>query len=384
MKTVLGIDRIDEYDRLFKGKKIGLITNYSGVDSRWKLNIDLFLEKGYQVLRIFSPEHGLFGSGAGQAVENAACPGNGIPVISLFGEAEKQRPSDEELEGLDILVYDIQDVGLRYYTYIYTMTYCMEAAAERGIPFVVLDRPNPLGNRIVSGGTIEAEYHSFIGDYGLPLRYGMTPGEVGRYFIAYRKLSMEYHVIGLKNYTRDMMFPQTGHPWNVPSPALLDFSCTICYSGGCMIGASNISEGRGTPHPFLTYGAPYIEMDELYEALLPWVDEEQLLIRKKAFIPFERKYEGEVCYGIEMVPLKEDFDFIPLSVRFLKIVSDLYPEKFTLTKGKNGKNHLSFVSGSADVEKVLSGKMQIDELIDKWEAQSRDFAERTELYKIYC
>lgn len=383
MKTVLGIDRIGEYEWLFKQKKIGLITNYSGVDSRWKLNLDLFLEKGYQVLRIFTPEHGLFGAGAGEAVENAACPGNGIPVISLFGEKEKQRPSDEELEGLDILVYDIQDVGLRYYTYIYTMTYCMEAAAERGIPFVVLDRPNPLGNRIVSGGTIEPEYHSFIGDYGLPLRYGMTPGEVGRYFMAYRKLSMEYRVIELKNYTCDMMFPQTGHPWNVPSPALPDFSCTICYSGGCMIGASNISEGRGTPHPFLTYGAPYIEMDELYEALLPWIDEEQLLIRKKAFIPFERKYEREVCYGIEMVPLKEKFDFIPLSVRFLKIVSDLYPEKFTLTTGKNGKNHLSFVSGSTDVEKVLSGKMQIEELLNKWQEQSRNFAKQTEMYKIY-
>ena len=383
MRTVLGLDRIGEYDRLFTGKRIGLITNYSGVDSSWNLNIDLFLKKGYQLVKLFTPEHGLFGSGAGEAVANAAFPGSNIPIISLFGEKDKQRPSKEELEGIDLLIYDIQDVGLRYYTYIYTMTYCMEAAAELGIQFIVLDRPNPLGNRIIAGGVIEPDCASFIGDYGLPMRYGMTPGEVGNYFIAYRNLSLDYMVIKLKEYGRDMLFPQTRQPWNVPSPALPDFTCTICYSGGCAVGASNISEGRGTPHPFLTYGAPYIDMDEFYEALLPWVDREKLLIRKKAFTPSERKYIGEICYGIELMPLCYTYDFIPLSMRILKAAADLYPNDFELVKAADGQMHISRVTGSHEMERVLEGKKDLDSLLTEWDAQSKVFAEATEQYRIY-
>ncbi len=249
-------------------------------------------------MKLFTPEHGLFGSGAGEAVANAAFPGSNIPIISLFGEKDKQRPSKEELEGIDLLIYDIQDVGLRYYTYIYTMTYCMEAAAELGIQFIVLDRPNPLGNRIIAGGVIEPDCASFIGDYGLPMRYGMTPGEVGNYFIAYRNLSLDHMVIKLRNMAGTCCFPKPDSRGMYRLLSAPGFYLHDLLFRGCAVGASNISEGRGTPHPFLTYGAPYIDMDEFYEALLPWVDREKLLIRKKAFTPSERRIK-RTAYGIE-------------------------------------------------------------------------------------
>lgn len=383
MRTILGIDQIKEYDHLFTGRRIGLITNYSGVDSKWRLNVDLFVRCGYQIKRLFTPEHGLFGNGAGEAVENAVYPGCRIPIISLFGAEDKQRPSADELEGIDLLVYDIQDVGLRYYTYIYTMTYCMEAASQKGIPFVVLDRPNPLGGTIISGGTILPEFASFIGDYGLPVRYGLTPGEVGNYFIDYRKLSLDYQVIELKNYSRSMMYPDTGQLWNVPSPALPDFPATICYSGGCFIGASNISEGRGTCSPFRLYGAPYINMDELYEAFLPWTKNEPVLIRKKAFIPSERKYQGELCFGLEIAPLDRNLDFIPLSVLLMKTIAQLYPNDFKLVDGAAGEKHLSYVTGSRDVQQVLYGEKNPEELFEKWQRESAAFAQQTEQFRIY-
>lgn len=383
MQTILGIDRIKEYDRLFTGKRIGLITNYSGVNSHWQLNIDLFLRNGYRIEKLFTPEHGLFGKGAGEAVENAVYPGSRIPIISLFGADDKQRPSMGELDGIDLLVYDIQDVGLRYYTYIYTMTYCMEAAAQRGISFVVLDRPNPLGGTIISGGTILPEYASFIGDYGLPVRYGMTPGEVGNFFLDHKKLSLDYRIIELKNYTSDMMYPDTGQLWNVPSPALPDFASTICYAGGCFIGASNISEGRGTSSPFRLYGAPYINMDELYDAFLPQIRNEPLMIRKKAFIPAERKYQGQLCYGLEIAPLGRRLDFIPLSVILMRTIARLYPDNFKLVVSPTGENHLSYVTGSRETEQVLYGEMDPCELFEKWKKESLAFAQKIEPFRIY-
>lgn len=381
-KTILGLDRLDEFESVFRGKRIGLITNYSGVDSEWKMNVDLFMEKGLRIVRLFTPEHGMFGEGAGKPVENDVYPGYGIPIVSLFGD--HVRPSEDEMSGIDIMVYDIQDVGLRYYTYIYTMTYCMEAAAKRGIPFVVLDRPNPLGNRIVSGGTILPEFHSFIGDYGLPVRYGLTCGEMGNYFLQYKGLKMDYQVIPLKNYTRDTYFCDTGLLWNIPSPALVDFDSTICYSGGCFAGATSVSDGRGSSKPFQMYGAPYIDMDQLYREMKAEVKDENVIFRQRAFMPVERKYIGEVCFGLEFAPLHKTLDFIPIVLQMMRQVARLYPEKFTLVDGGEGGKHLHYVTGSRRVDDYLYGKISLEELLGEWDTQSLQFERETESVRIYA
>ena len=312
------------------------------------------------------------------AVANDSYPGYEIPMLSLFGE--KVRPDDEELEDVDILVYDIQDVGLRYYTYIYTMTYCMEAAAKNAIPFVVLDRPNPLGNRIICGGAILPKYHSFIGDYELPVRYGLTCGEMGYYFIQYKGLHLDYQVIPLKNYTRDQYFCDTGLLWNIPSPALVDFDSTICYSGGCFAGATSISDGRGSAKPFQIYGAPYIDMEKLYRELKAVIKEENVIFRQRAFTPVERKYMGEVCFGLEFAPLTKDLDFIPVMLQFLRQIARLYPEQFTLNDSALGGKHLSYQSGSERMEAYLYGKITLEELLEEWKIQSREFEKKVEYY----
>ena len=381
MKTILGLDRLDEFESVFRGKRIGLITNYSGVNSEWKRNVDLFMEKGLQIVRLFTPEHGMFGEGAGKPVDNDVYPGYRIPIVSLFGD--HVRPSDSEMDGIDIMVYDIQDVGLRYYTYIYTMTYCMEAAAECNIPFVVLDRPNPLGNRIVSGGTILPEFNSFIGDYELPVRYGLTCGEVGNYFLQYKGLKMDYQVIPLKNYTRDTYFSDTGLLWNIPSPALVDFDSTICYSGGCFAGATSISDGRGSSKPFQMYGAPYINMDQLYKEMKTEVREEKVIFRQRAFMPVERKYVGQVCFGLEFAPLDKMLDFIPVVLQMMRQVARLYPEQFTLVDGGEGGKHLHYVTGSRRTDDYLFGRISLKQLLEEWDAQSAQFERETESVRIY-
>lgn len=381
MKTILGLDRLEEFRDIFRGKRIGLITNYSGVDSAWRINVDLFLEKNLRIVKLFTPEHGMFGEGAGKPVGNDVYPGHEIPIVSLFGD--HLRPCREDLQDIDLLVYDIQDVGLRYYTYIYTMTYCMEAASEWDIPFVVLDRPNPLGNRIVSGGRIEPQFRSFIGDYGLPVRYGLTCGEMGSFFLQHKGLKLDYRVIPLQNYTRDTYFCDTRLLWNIPSPALADFDSTICYCGGCLVGATSLSDGRGTASPFRMYGAPYIRMEELYREMKNRISEDKIVFRQRAFLPVERKYTGEVCFGLEFAPLDKTLDFLPVALELMRQTARLYPEHFTLSDEPGGGKHLHYVAGSTRVDDYVYGRISLAQLLEEWDAQSRRFEQETESVRIY-
>lgn len=381
MKTVLGLDRLTEYEPVLKGKRIGLITNYSGVDSQWRSNVEVFMQAGFSITHIFTPEHGMFGRGAGKPVEDDIYPGYKIPMTSLFGE--RQRPEPEQLQDIDILVYDIQDVGLRYYTYIYTMTYCMEAAAQNEIPFVVLDRPNPLGNRIISGGRVHPEFSSFIGDYELPVRYGLTCGELGKYFLQYKGISMDYQVITMKNYSRDMYYCDLQQVWNIPSPALPDFESTLCYNGGCFAGATSLSDGRGSTKPFQIYGAPYVDMHRLYKEMKREADDSKIIFRERAFIPAEGKYQGKVCFGLEFAPLDKTLDFIPTALILLKQTAKMYPEEFFLVDGAGGEKHLSYQTGSRQTQNYLEGKVTRQELLEEWAEQSRAFAREADCVRIY-
>ncbi|NLZ12617.1 MAG: DUF1343 domain-containing protein, partial [Thermotogaceae bacterium] len=254
MPVQLGLDRIEQFSSLFKNRAIGFITNYSGVNGRLEENLDLFLKNGFTIRKIFAPEHGIYGIADGEGFSDFVHPLYNLPVVSLYGE--KTKPTPKDLEGLDLLVYDIQDVGLRYYTFIYTLAFCLEAAAEQNIPFVVLDRPNPLGGLLISGNRIPAELSSFVGGLRLPIRYGLTPGELAKYFLKEKHIQVELSVIPMENYTRETYFPDTGLLWNVPSIALPTFESVVCYNGGCFVEGLNLSEGRGSPKPFQMYGAP--------------------------------------------------------------------------------------------------------------------------------
>lgn len=384
MRTILGVERLRQYDLLFRGKRIGLITNFTGISPDWSMDtVGMLVDAGYELTKIFTPEHGLYGADAGESVDDMRHPKLGIPVVSLYGS--RKTPTKEDLEDLDILVYDIQDVGLRYYTYIYTMCYALSAAASMGLPYVILDRPNPLGGRILSGARIEPDTHSFVGDYELPMRYGMTIGEMAGYYQKYFGIKANVTVVELENYTRDMLFPHQGLLWNTPSPALPTFESTICYSGGCLFEALNISEGRGSDKPFQVYGAPFIDMDDIYKDVKEKVKDDKVIFRRRSFVPNTSKYKGELCFGLEFHPLAADLDFLMIALILMKAICDRYPDQVELRKipGNIGGHHLSILSGNTWAEEYLAGRMSEGQLKEAWSVQHAEFEDFVKDVRIY-
>lgn len=377
--VTLGIDRIREYASLFQGKKLGLITNYSGVSSHLEEDMDVLTGAGFTVDRLFTPEHGLYGAMDGAKVDNNVHPKYKIPMISLYGE--KQKPGPEDLTGLDLLVYDIQDVGLRYYTYIYTLANCMEAAAENGIGLVVLDRPNPLGSA-VGGNRMDPATASFVGDHELATRYGLTPGELGFYFKEHLQLDLEYTVVPMQGYRKSMLWPQTGQIWNLPSPSIHTFQSVLCYYGGCFFEATNVSEGRGTAEPFQIFGAPYIDMDRLIDVLHQRIHDENLAVRKRAFTPFWSKHAGQTCFGVEFIPLSEKLDFMPTALITMKTIRELYPKDFVFQSYAD-VSRLSKLSGDDSADDYLNDRISLDELLTSWEEQAADFEQEVRECRIY-
>lgn len=380
MNTILGIDKLESVSSSFKGQKIALITNYSGINSSLEENIKLFLDNGLDIVKVFAPEHGIYGIADGEAFEDMIHPVYKIPVISLYGN--KKKPRTEDLMDVDMIVYDIQDVGLRYYTYIYTLAYSLEAAHENSKKFVVLDRPNPLGCEIVSGNRMPKNYSSFVGDYALPIRYGLTPGEIGRYFIKFMKLDVDYDVVKMENYTRNMYYPDTNLHWNLPSPALPNFESVQCYYGGCFMEAVNISEGRGTSKPFQMYGAPWIDMYSLKKKMDDDLPQSDFDYRERAFVPFYSKYKDEVCFGLEFFPKTNDADFLPVILKFMKNVFEMHSDKFEFIKYADVAR-IESLTGDRRVVDYFKDVIDLSELLECWKAEVSEFKAYTEELKLY-
>ena len=375
----LGIDRVQTRPDLFAGRRVGLITNSSGVDSRLMDDMQIFHEAGYRVERLFTPEHGMYGAMDGARVGDCRHPRWGTPMVSLYGE--KRQPAPEDLAELDVLVYDIQDVGLRYYTYIYTMANCMRAAAATGLPFVVLDRPNPLGGA-VSGNRMDPRWDCFVGAHRLCTRYGLTPGELGGYFHSFFGLGNEYHVVPMERYRAQMRWPETGQLWNLPSPSIHTFQTALCYVGGCFFEATNISEGRGTAAPFQIYGAPFIDMDDLLAALRERVHDPHLAMRTRAFTPFWSKWAGETCFGVEFIPLDARLDFLPTALVFMKTLLEMYPARFEF-RSYADVSRLTSLSGDESADAYLRGRVTLEELLASWQDQAEEFARETARFRLY-
>ncbi len=388
MRTIIGVERITAYDRLFRGKRIGLITNFTGISPDWTRDtVEIFMDAGYEVTKIFTPEHGLYGAEAGEKVDDSKHPRYQIPVLSLYGE--RRTPGRQDLEGLDLLVYDIQDVGLRYYTYIYTMCYALGAAADEGIPYVILDRPDPLSGR-VCGARIRADIHSFVGDLELPMRYGLTIGEMAGYYLKYTGRKADLTVVTMENYSKDMMYPDTGLLWNTPSPALPAFDSTVCYSGGCLFESLNISEGRGSEKPFQVYGAPFIDMDRIYRDVkeifaADGLDDGSVCFRRRSFVPSNSKYRGELCFGLEFAPLKADCDFLPAALALIKAIVRRYPDKLEYRRmsGSIDGHHLTVLSGNEWAEEYVNGRLGMAQLRENWQVQWEEFEAYAADVKLY-
>ncbi len=252
---------------LVQGRRVGLITNQTGIGADGVPSIDRLSDhRGIELVALFSPEHGIRGTvEAGVDVEDQVDVQTGLPIHSLYGETLKPTPS--MLDGIEILLFDIQDVGARYYTYIYTMALAMEAAGEASIPFIVLDRPNPVGGRHVQGNILDPAFASFVGRYPLPMRHGMTPGELAILFRRSFGVEVDLRVVPVEGWSRDTMFSDTGLPWRSPSPNMPDLESALHYSGTCLFEGTNMSVGRGTERAFQWVGAPWLDGDELARIL---------------------------------------------------------------------------------------------------------------------
>jgi uncharacterized protein YbbC (DUF1343 family) len=300
-RVFLGIDRLfaDETDRL-RGRRVGVLAHPASCTAGLEHLVDrLRREPGMTIGAIFGPEHGYRGEAQDMEGVAGAAEG-GVPVYSLYGKTRASLvPPPVSLAGLDVLVVDLQDVGSRYYTFAATMAYCMDACAKAGVPVLVLDRPNPIGGALVEGPVLEEGFASFVGPYPLPVRHGMTIGELARFFNERFGIGCELDVLPMTGWTRAMEFSGTGLPWVLPSPNMPTPDTARVYPGLCLIEATSVSEGRGTTRPFELIGSPGIDPDAFAAALtafrLPGA-----AFRACSFRPAFQKHRGARCGGVQI------------------------------------------------------------------------------------
>jgi uncharacterized protein YbbC (DUF1343 family) len=311
------------------GAKFGLLANQASVDSAFRYAWDVLAERfSGQLAALFSPQHGLWCEQQANMIETAHAfhPRLRIPIHSLYHESRK--PTREMLDGLDAFVIDLQDVGTRVYTFIWTASYCLEACAERGLPVIVLDRPNPLGGRIVEGPLLEPAQKSFVGRAAIPMRHGLTMGELVRFVNDDLGIGAQVHVVSLRNWSRDMPFDDTGRVWVAPSPNLARLEAVRAYPGQVLLEGTNLSEGRGTTTPFEICGAPFIDGERLAarlaECRLPGI-----VFRPVRFLPTFDKWAGTSCGGV-FLHVVDAASFRPYrtSVAILAAVHELWPHDF--------------------------------------------------------
>ncbi|MGP1519973.1 MAG: exo-beta-N-acetylmuramidase NamZ family protein [Treponema sp.] len=373
----LGIDRIDEYLNFFEGKRVALITNMTGYNSEGKSTISILKEKTNLRL-LFSPEHGLnanFREGA--LIDNAIDRKTSLKIYSLYGKQKK--PTKEMLEDIDVVCFDIQDVGSRFYTYIYTMAYAMQACAENKKTFVVFDRPNPICGNVVEGFILQEEFKSFVGLYPIAQRHGMTVGELSFMFNKEFGINCNLKIVPLKNWSRFLYFEDLPLIWIPTSPNIPNASTALIYSGMCLFEGTNLSVGRGTTLPFHYIGAPFINADELVEKL----NKENLKGVKffpAYFTPNSSIYKDEACEGLYIaISDKNVFQPVRVAIKMFNIIKKTYP-KFKINDDRMRRCGLNLLFGNASLsekdvdEKLLFKAMSLDE---------REFIKKRQAYLLY-
>ena len=373
---------------LLGGARAGLIVNPASIDSRFNHAADLFhQEKRINLAALFGPQHGIRSETQDDMIEwqSFTDKRTGLPAFSLYGETRK--PTPEMLSGLDALVFDVQDVGTRVYTFIYTMALAMEAAGELGLKFIVLDRPNPINGLGVEGNIHEPEFRSFVGMFPLPMRHGMTAGELALMFNAEFGVKCELEVIRMEGWRRSMFYEETRLPWVMPSPNIPTVDTTVVYPGAVMIEGTNISEGRGTTRPFELIGAPFIDSYGLAEELgkdnLPGV-----VFRPLHFQPTFHKFGGELCGGIQVhVTDRDRFKPVATGVAVTSAIRRLYPASFRWKQPpyEYVYDRLPFdvITGTAGLREQIESGMSVAEIEGSWQEGITDFVARRESYLLY-
>ena len=374
-RVLAGIDVLEaeRFSRL-NGQRVGLITNHTGRNRAGKSTVEVFREApGVRLERLFSPEHGLYGD-VDRKVASFVDPNTGLTVHSLYGQT--RRPTPEMLEGLDVLVFDIQDIGARFYTYISTMGYAMEEAAKAGIKFIVLDRPNPINGVQVEGPILESHRLSFTGYFPLPVRHGMTVGELATLFNEENQIGARLEVVKLEGWQRSLWFDETDLPWVNPSPNIRNLGQATLYTAVGLLESTNLSVGRGTDTPFEIFGAPWINAGRLARTLrsrkLPG-----LKLTPAHFTPTDDRYRDKLCHGVRVeLTDRNQLRSVTAGLEMARAIARLYPRRFQLEK-------LVGMTGSEAVEQGIRRGDSVARIIEAGREELEKFLVIRPKYLLY-
>ncbi len=364
--------------------RIGLVSHPAAVLPDLTSTLDALLAAGARLTALYGPEHGFDGSTAdGAAVADAVHPRTGLPVFSLYGPAKE--PTPEMLDGVDVLLFDMQDVGARFYTFISTLYHLLRGAARAGCRVVVLDRPNPIGGAAVEGPRIRPGLQSFVGILPIPIRHGLTTGELARYMNDRCALGAELDVVPLAGWQRRMWFDDTGLPWAPPSPAMPHLSTATVYPGMCLIEGTNLSEGRGTALPFEVVGAPWCDGYEI-AAWLNALDLPGVRFRPAHFVPSASKHVGLTCHGVQVHVTGRDV-FCPIETGLHVVAAFLAdgPDRCTFlpSSWEGCPPHFDLLAGDSAIRKGLAAGVSVTDLVVAWAESAREFRRERAPHLLY-
>ena len=373
--------------RSWLGETLGVVMHPASVNARYQNIYDQLHAQGCRIGALFGPQHGIFGETQDNMIEweGFKDPKTGIPVYSLYGT--HRTPAPNMLHGLDRLVIDLQDVGSRYYTFIWTMLNCMRSASEHGVAVSVLDRPNPINASTVEGPLLNMDYQSFVGLAPIPIRHGLTIGELALFFKLYFGLECDLEVIPMENYRRRYIYNEMGIPWVLPSPNMPHPETAQVYPGGCLLEATNLSEGRGTTLPFELLGAPFIDPNHLSDQMdqhkLPGVH-----FRKIHFQPTFHKWVGQLCHGFQ-VHVTDPSVFRPFATYAVLIseIKKLYPKEFKWLdppyEYEYKKMPIDILTGNPEFREQVDREVDIRDWLSRQDELARDFQADTAGFQIY-
>jgi len=384
-----GIDRFEKiFPERFYGSKAGILIHPASVNKKLSHTKEVLLKsRKIKIKAFFGPQHGIFGNTQDNMIEweGFLDKETGIPVFSLYGKTRK--PTSQMLDDIDIFIIDLQDIGARYYTFIWTMALCMEACEKKGIPVIVLDRVNPIGGHLTEGPLIKSEFTSFVGLHPLPVRHGMTIGEIALYFRDKFYQRLDLTVIPLKGWRRFFWFDNTGLPWVMPSPNMPTIETAEVYPGMCLFEGTTISEGRGTTRPFEIFGAPFIEPEKLVRKLKDF-KLKGVFFRALYFTPTFNKFSGELCGGAQIhITDREKFKPFKTAVAIILTIKELYPHVDLWRKPpyeyEFEKLPFDILSGSDKLRKDIEKGIKLKEMEQWWESENESFEKTRKQYLIY-
>ena len=388
-RIVLGIEKLCGSDSgLVRGARVGLVCNQASVDHDLRHTADVLRShEGVNLKALFGPQHGIRGDVQDNMVEtpHTLDRETGLPVYSLYSETRE--PTEEMLADLDVLVCDLQDVGCRIYTFVYTIANCMRAAARLGKRVIVCDRPNPIGGVAVEGNVLESEFASFVGQFPIPTRHGMTAGELARMFNSHWGIGCDLEVVLMEGWSRELWFDETDAPWVIPSPNMPTLDSAMIFPGTVHIEGTQVSEGRGTTRPFELVGAPYIDAAE-FERHLQGIGLPGVRFRASNFLPTFQKHSGKVCGGVQIhVTDRQSFKPVVTGVAIVKACFDLYGESFRWKEPPYeyvfDKNPFDVISGTDALRTAIESGDTIESIRDSWAEGLKEFLSLRSEYLLY-